>query len=445
MTETIDLLVRLMHNKCVNDGTPDSGQEHRSVATLADYFGRAGTVVEPHSGRQSVVYRVPGSDANAPTLMLMGHLDVVPVNEATWTVDPFGGERSDGFVWGRGAVDMLNVTSAMASVFKPYLDGDLEPPPGGLVFFGVADEENGGGLGAAYVADHHGDLVDCDYLLTEIAMPSFATPSGPALPVTVAEKGPSWRILRTAGIPGHGSQPYGTSNALVPLARAMAALADNPSPAAITDEWQLFVEGLDLGDDLADRLLDVDQLDDAIDELAAGDIGFARWAHACTHLTITPTVLRSGGKANVIPDSALGEVDVRKLPGQDEAAVDDHFRKVLGPDLYEEIDMETKPPYPATGSPPSGPLWEAIGDGAEELTGSRTLLPCLIPVATDARFFRSRGVVSYGVGLFDDRVSFGELLTMFHGNDERVTEESVRLTRDLLALTVRAFGSRTAG
>ena len=224
----------------------------------------------------------------------------------------------------------------------------------------------------------------------------------------------------------------------------MAALADNPSPAAITDEWRAFVEGLKLDSALTQRLLDVDQIDAAIEEVADGDIGFARWAHACTHLTISPTILRAGTKANIIPDAALAEVDVRKLPGQDEASVDDHFRKVLGPDLYDEIDVEVKPPYPATGSEPSGPLWEAIADAAEELSGSRSLLPCLIPVATDARFFRTDGVVAYGVGMFDDALGFGDVLSLFHGNDERVSEGSVELTANLLAGTVEAFAARTS-
>lgn len=444
MTSAVELAAELIRNRCVNDGTPDSGHEERSVATLADFFGRPGTVVEPHPGRQSVIYRVKGRNPDAPTLMLMGHLDVVPVNESTWTCDPFAGEVRDGFLWGRGAIDMLNVTAGMAHAFRPYLVGDREAPAGDIVFFGVADEENGGGLGASHIVDNQPDLVRCEYLLTEIALPSIPTALGPALPVTVAEKGPSWRVLRTAGTPGHGSQPYGTDNALVPLARAMVALADHPSPAAITDEWTAFVRGLSLDAGLTERLLDIDHVDGAIEELAAGDLGLARWAHACTHLTISPTILHAGTKANIIPDAALAEVDVRKLPGQDEASVDDHFRKVLGPDLYDEIDMEVKPPSPATGSTPDGPLWEAIADAAEGLSGSRKLLPCLIPVATDARFFRTDGVVAYGVGMFDDSLSFGDVLTLFHGNDERVSVASIDLTARLLARTVAAFATRTS-
>ncbi len=435
----VELLARMIQNECVNDGTPDSGHEHRSVETLAGYFGRSGTVVEPHPGRQSVVYRVPGTSAEAPTLMLMGHLDVVPVQASGWSRDPFGGEQVDGFVWGRGAVDMLNQTAAMAAAFKPYLTGEAPPLEGDLVFLGVADEENGGQLGADWILRHHPELVACDYLLTEIASPSFRSEAGPAVPVTVAEKGPGWRTIEAHGVPGHASQPHGTSNALTTAADVITRLAATPTPVHISDEWRAFVAGLPIDAALASRLLDPDAVDSAIEDLAATDPGFARWAHACTHLTLTPTTLRAGQKSNVVPDTAVADIDVRKLPGQDEAAVDDHFRKALGPDLYEELDVEVKFPFPANASPAEGPLWDAIAASIADLTGGFPL-PALIPVTTDARFFRARGVVAYGVGLFDDQVSFGDLLSMFHGNDERVSEESVRLTTELLAAVVARFG-----
>ena len=135
---TVSLLSALISNACVNDGTPDSGQERRSVDTLADYLGEAGEVVEPHPGRASVVYRVEGTDPSAPRLLLLGHTDVVPANPATWRHDPFGGEVIDGVVWGRGAVDMLNQTSAMAEVYRSVAAGEIPVPPGGLAFAAVA-------------------------------------------------------------------------------------------------------------------------------------------------------------------------------------------------------------------------------------------------------------------------------------------------------------------
>jgi acetylornithine deacetylase/succinyl-diaminopimelate desuccinylase-like protein len=376
--------------------------------------------------------------------LLLPHLDVVPASGNAWTHDPFAGVRADGFVYGRGAVDMLNVTAAMAVVFKRYLEGEVEPLPGDLIFAGVADEEAGGKYGAAHLVEEHWDLVACDFVLTEVASPSFPSSSGPILPVTVAEKGPAWRQMTTSGISGHGSQPYGTRNALTPLAAALAKLAEAPTPVDITDDWRRFVSGLDLDPQLERRLLDEDLVDGAIADLAVDDPAFARWAHACTHLTITPTMLEAGVKMNVVPEAGSGFIDVRKLPGQDEAAVDDHLRKVLGPALYDEIEFEPFMEFPATSSPASGPLWEAIADAAEDLTGHRTLVPAITPVGTDARFFRARGIPGYGVGLFDDRVTFAEMLSMFHGDDERVSERSVDLTAQMLAVTLDRFGDRIA-
>ncbi len=442
--EVVELLQELIRNACVNDGTADSGQEHRSVATLEGFLGCPGTVIEPHPGRQSVVYRVEGRDRGAPALMMLPHLDVVPANPSGWSRDPFGGERADGFVWGRGALDMLNLAASMAAVFRPYLVGELPPLPGDLVLGAVADEESGGSLGAGYLVEETWDLVACDYLLTEVGGPRFDTAGGPCLPVTVAEKGPAWRTLRTTGVSGHASQPYGTRNALVPLAEAAVRLAQAPLPTLITDEWRAFVTQVGLDPGLTCRLIDAETVDEAIDELAATDPEFARWAHACTHLTVTPAVLEAGEKQNVVPAAGLLRIDARLLPGQDETSLENHLREVLGSALFREFDIVTDTQSPPSCSAPEGPLWEAMGDAAEAMTGSGTLAPMLIPVTTDARFFRARGVHAYGVGLFDDRFSFGELLAMFHGNDERVSEASVALTTDLLAETVRRFGERTS-
>jgi len=439
--EVTELLVALIQDACVNDGTPDSGQEERAAATLEAYFGEPGESFEPHPGRRSVIYRVPGTDSGAPSIMLMGHTDVVPVSLEGWSVDPFAGERSDGFVWGRGAVDMLNLTAAMAVVFRQHLLGSVPRLPGDLLYLGVADEEAAGTLGARWLIENQWDAVRCDYLLTEIGTPMLPGRSGVGLPVTVSEKGPQWRRVVGRGHPGHGSQPYAASNALLPVAEVVTRLASSPAPVVITDEWRRFVESWDPGE-IANDLLDPDRVDEAIDHLALDDLGLARWVHACTHLTISPNVLRGGVKANVVPDRAEAEIDVRSLPGQDAADVDDHFRKAIGPGLLDAVEIVTMQTTPASGSPPEGPRWDAIGAALEALRPGSHLVPSLIPVGTDARFFRRRGTIAYGVGLFDDRVGFGDFLRMFHGHDERVSEESLALTVALLGMAIDGFGRR---
>jgi acetylornithine deacetylase/succinyl-diaminopimelate desuccinylase-like protein len=439
-SEAIELLRRLIRNACVNDGTPESGQEHRSVETIAGYLGRMGETVEPVPGRRSVAYRVPGRDPGAPRLALMGHTDVVPVNEAGWSRDPFGAEIEDGFVWGRGAIDMLNLTAAMAVAFKPYLTGDRPPPPGDLIYLAVADEEAAGTLGAAHLVRERWDLVATDYLLTEIAYPPLSTADGPGYPVSVGEKGPFWSVLRTTGTPGHGSVPYGAQNALEPMAAALHGLFSTPQPVSIGPDWRAFVDALGLDPTLARDLTDPDRIDLAIDRLAADDPRLAAYVHACTHMTISPNVARVGVKSNMVPDRGTVQVDVRALPGHERGDVDQHLRKAMGA-AADRVEIEPVADHPAGASGTSNLLWDTVVASIEDLTGSRRVVPTLMPAATDARFFRDRGVTAFGVGLFDDRVSFPEFLGMFHGNDERVSTASMHATTRLLGRILERWTS----
>ena len=149
--EVTDLLQHLIRNVCVNDGTETSGNESRSADLLATYLEGDGLDLEryePAPGRASLVTRIEGTDADAPTLLLMGHTDVVPVNPDGWRHDPFGGELIDGEVWGRGAVDMLNLTASMAVATKRLARGGFRPK-GTLIYLAVADEEALGALGPA--------------------------------------------------------------------------------------------------------------------------------------------------------------------------------------------------------------------------------------------------------------------------------------------------------
>ncbi len=171
--QTVELLQTLIRNECVNDGTRDSGHESRNVDVLEQVI--AGPAVdierfEPVPGRASIVGRIAGTDPDAPSLCLMGHTDVVPVHADGWINDPFGGELIDGEVWGRGAVDMLNLTASMAVAFRDIADDVAHGafrPTGDLVYFGVADEESGSAHGARWMADHHADAIRADYVLTE--------------------------------------------------------------------------------------------------------------------------------------------------------------------------------------------------------------------------------------------------------------------------------------
>jgi acetylornithine deacetylase/succinyl-diaminopimelate desuccinylase-like protein len=164
----------------------------------------------------------------------------------------------------------------------------------------------------------------------------------------------------------------------------------------------------------------------------------ARYIHAATHLTISSNVIRAGSKVNVVADRAHAEVDIRGLPGMDREFVDSHLRKAMG-SAGANVEIEPIMDGDATVSPVGNALWEAIGEAVEELEGHRNLAPTLMTVATDARFWRARGTVCYGVGLFDDRMTFSEMLSLFHGHDERVSVASVGQTTRLYEQVLERF------
>jgi acetylornithine deacetylase/succinyl-diaminopimelate desuccinylase-like protein len=425
--EVTDLLQQLIRNRCVNDGRIDSGDEVRSVDLLAGYLAGSGDheTYEPQPGRRSLVARIEGTDPDAPSLLLMGHTDVVPVNEDGWSRDPFSGEVVDGFVWGRGAVDMLNLTASQAVAFRRLADSGFRPR-GTLIYLAVADEEALGTWGAHWLLDHERDAVYADYVLTESGGFQIPTPHGPRLPVLVGEKGTYWTKIRVHGTPGHGSQPYRTDNALVTAAEVVRRIADFRPATQIHDSWRKFVQGMALGAEVTRDLLDPDRFDAAIADLP---LGIARHWHACTHTTFAPTVAHGGTKTNVIPDSVELEVDIRTLPGQTGAEAAAMLREALG-DLADAVEIDSNDD-PATGSAIDTPLWDALARTTAELCDDSALVPSLMVGGTDNRFFRRAGAVGYGFGLFSKRLAYEDYTTMFHGNDERVDQESLALSTRL--------------
>ena len=427
--ETTELLQALIRNGCVNDGEPDSGGEVRNADLLQTFLEGAGLDVaryESRPGRTSIVARIEGSDPDAPSLCLMGHTDVVPANPEGWARDPFGGELVDGEVWGRGAIDMLNVTASMAVAFRDLARRGFRPK-GTLVYFGVADEEAGGRWGAEYMVDQHWDAVGADYVLTELGGWSSTDAGGRrAVTINVAEKGLSWRRLRVHGTPGHGSMPYGADNALLTAAEIVRRLGAIRTRPDLGDLWRAQVERIPVPDDMRDALLDPDRIDDALAQLPGG---LARIAHACSHTTISPNVIHGGQKTNTIPDIVDIDVDIRTVPGDTQDVVDEYLREALGP-LADRVDSTSLQAGEATRSPVGNPLWDAIAARTQVAYPGAELVPGLITGGTDARFFRDRGSVAYGAALFSPGMTFETFGSRFHGNDERIDVDSLDLSTE---------------
>jgi acetylornithine deacetylase/succinyl-diaminopimelate desuccinylase-like protein len=356
------------------------------------------------------------------------------VTPATWTRDPFGGELVKGEVWGRGAVDMLNLTASQAVALKALALRGWRPR-GTLVYLACADEEAGGTLGAGHVCKKHWDSLRADYLLTENG--GIVSSHGGELNVTVhvGEKGVAWRRLRVTGTPGHGSMPYGADNALVKAAHVVSRLADYRPAPYVDDLWSAFVGSLSFDPGVKAALLDPSRVDEAIAKLPSA---VAKFAWSATHTTFSPNMCRAGVKTNVIPDIVDIEVDIRTIPGDNEDEVRRHIDKALG-DLSEEVKIEKLFSKQASASPTGTPLWDVLGRVVDGHYPGAKLLPRMIVGFTDAPYFREHGAVAYGFGLFSRALTAEAMSGRFHGNDERVDVESLALTTQAWLDTCELF------
>lgn len=435
--EVLDLLQQMIRNRCVNTNAPESGQEYRSVSVLKTYLEGSGLDIRTYEsapGRQSLVARIEGSDPKAPSLCLMGHTDVVPANEANWRHDPFGGDLIDGYVWGRGAIDMLNLTSTMAVAMRDLADSNFKPK-GDLIYFAVADEESGGSLGAQWVAENAWEDIRADYMITEWGGVPIDSPTGSKLWITVGQKGGIDCRLTVRGTSGHASMPFGSDNALIKAARVVQRIADYEIAPEITDVWRRQVQGMNYAPELTAALLDVNQLDQGIAQLPPG---MAKRAHACTRLTASPTVIHGGVKSNVIPDTVEISVLLRHLPNRDYDETMTALRDMLG-DLADDVEVTVRMNNPASLSESHTPLWKTLETVSAKLSPGSVCIPSLTPGGNDAGVFRSRGATAYGFGLLSKAVSLEDFFGMFHGDNERIDLESLRLSRELWTEVARDF------
>ncbi len=426
---TTELLQSLIRNRCVNDGTPDSGDEARNADLLVQYLEGGGLEVErytPRAGRDSIVARIEGSDPDAPSLCLMAHTDVVPVNPDGWRHDPFGGQIIDGEVWGRGAIDMLDLTSSMAVAFRRLAQEGFRPK-GDLIYFGVADEEAGGVWGAEWMADHHWDVIEADFVLTELGGWSTVGHDGTrAVTVNVGEKGLAWRRLRVSGTPGHGSMPFGADNALIKAAEVVRRLAAYRPAAHLDDLWAAQVDALALPEPVREGLRSPDRIWETLETLPTA---VARACHAHTHTTFSPNVVHGGQKTNTIPDTVDIDLDIRTVPGTTTDDVERHLRDALG-ELYDHVEISVLQHADPTRSAfgPGSALWDTLTTHTQIAYPGARLIPGLVVGGTDARFYRDRGKVAYGTGLLSPQMDFATFSSRFHGNDERIDIDSLGLS-----------------
>lgn len=438
--ETIDLLQRLIALASVNDLTPDSGNEEAAAHLFETFFDGLPVEVEriePHPGRTTLVVTLRGSDPSAQPLTFLGHTDVVPVDEKHWTHPPFAGEISEGSIWGRGSVDMLHLTAAMAVVTRRLAEevsrGGARPA-GTLTFVAAADEEARGGLGVPWIGEHRADAFPWDAQLSEMGGAHIRGARGKdSVVVIIGEKGAAQRRLHVRGDAGHGSIPLGRVSAVEMLARVSQALSQAQWPQASDEIWAGFVRAFEFDSELEESLISGTYRGDY------GEFGdLAAYAHAISHMTVAQTVARAGGPINVLPSSGELELDIRTLPGQSDDDVDHAITEALG-ELADHVTIERLLSEQATASSIDTKLYRAIEETLTQANPGVKVVPILFPGGSDLRVGRHKGGVGYGFGSCSSGATLGQVYSQLHAHDEHIAVEDVVSTVCALDHLTRVF------
>ncbi len=410
--EVVGLASDLIRIDTTNTGDPETLVGERVaaeyVAGKLDDVGFEVTYLESGAaGRGNVIARLPGAEPHRGALLVHGHLDVVPADASEWSVHPFSGAVQDGYLWGRGAVDMkdmLAMTIAVARRFRR--DGII--PPRDLIFAFLADEEAGGLQGSHWLVEHRPELFEgCTEAISEVGGFSLTVREGRRLYlIQTAEKGINWMRLRARAQAGHGAVVH-EDNAVTALCAAVARLGNHRFPLVMTDSVQEFLTavGEETGLDFSG-----DNVEGAVAKLGA----LARLVGATLRDTANPTMLDAGYKANVIPSTAEAVVDCRVLPGR-QAAFEREVDELLGPDITREWVL-SMPPVETTFD---GDLVAAM-DAAivQEDPGARTV-PYMLFGGTDAKAFSQLGMRCFGFAPLRLPPDL-DFAALFHGVDERV-------------------------
>jgi acetylornithine deacetylase/succinyl-diaminopimelate desuccinylase-like protein len=452
LVETLRALIRI---PSVNPAPPDAPDgETRAAAWIAGALADAGLrpeILELVPGRGSVIARLRGDGTGGEPLLLVGHLDVVPAPPELWTHDPFGGELADGFVWGRGAVDMKDLVAMELTVVRMLAaearaagrDPASDPVPGlrrDVIIATTADEEAGGLNGIGWIVTERPDLLRAAAAINEAGAVATTVAGRRFYPIGVAEKGYAVYRLTVHGTWGHGSMPH-VENAAVRAADVVKRLA-TPGPPRVTPVMETFLR------QTADQLpAEPARLMRA---LAAGDprVGDAALAAACDPMvarvlgavlrdTISPTVVHAGVKYNVIPGEATVEIDCRVLPGTTEEDMREIVIGRLG-ELARHVDVDLVIHAPAVGAPAEGELYELLERTVIDHDPDGVPVPFLVPYATDAKHLAVLGVPTYGFSplrLAPDT----PYLELWHGVDERVGVDALRWGLPVLYDVVRRF------
>jgi len=416
------------------------GNEVRAAEYLRALFeaeGIPGEIVGPNRERGTFIARLKG-DGSATPLLLMSHTDVVAVEPEKWTHDPFSGDIADGFIYGRGALDMKQMVT-MEAMTMLLLKRTATQLKRDVIYMAAADEECGGHDGAGWVVEHYPHLIQAEYALNEGGGSGLEINSRRYYPVQTAEKGTVRFRIRTRGRPGHGSVPHG-ENAILKLAVLLAKLTPDMLPVHFTGTLRGYIAGIaatqpaDVALALQAVLTDEASADAAIDRLPL-DETLKQRTRAMLRNTVTPTVLKAGSQINVIPSEAEAQVDGRNLPGWTPAMFLEELRTAIG----NEAEIELLDPSAPLEADLESPLYNTIKEVLKEHDAEAAAIPFLLTGGTDAKHVTQLGTKVYGFvpGLY----SGADEGRRVHSHDERVSVRSLQWGMRVLYEVVERFAS----
>jgi len=422
-TEVVGLVQALIRFDTSNTGEPATTKGEAECARwVADQLAEVGYETEyveaGAPGRANVFARLPGADPARGALMLHGHLDVVPAEASDWSVHPFSGAIEDGYVWGRGAVDMKDMVGMIIAVARHFKRAGIVPPRD-LVFAFVSDEEAGGTYGCKWLVENRPDLFDgVTEAIGEVGGFSLTIPRRDGGDRTLylietAEKAMMWMRLTARGRAGHGSMVH-DDNAVTAVADATAKLGRHRFPIVMTDAVEQFLTAVA---EETGYTFDVESpdLEGAIAKLGP----IARIVGATLRDTANPTMLKAGYKANVIPATAEAVIDCRVLPGRLQA-FEREVDEIIGPDVAREWIVDL-PPY-ETGF--DGELLDAINDAILAADPDARTVPYMLSGGTDAKHFARLGIRCFGFAPLKLPPDL-DFAALFHGVDERVPVDAL--------------------
>ena len=380
--ESIGLLSRYIQSNTTNP----PGNEARGAQFFAEILDREGIeyrTYEPEPGRVSLRAVIPGTGDKGPVILL-NHMDVVPAQAEEWSFDPFGGEVKDGYVHGRGALDMKG-QSIMELLAFLDVKRQGQRPFRDLIFLAAADEETGGHLGVKYLLDNHYEDFQADLVLNEGGFGvTGLIPSRPVIMVSPAEKGVCWLKLTRTGRPGHGSLPHG-DNALERMTHALAGLLDEEAPITITPIVAEYFKQLGSGLEFLKPYLDNGNPETLAGILTQSGLIDMPQVSAIVRNTISLTTMQAGIKANVIPSRAEAQLDIRLLPGQD---MDEFITQVKNKLADDDITIECLMRNEPTESPRNMELFSLLKEVLAEGFPDSVITPSLLFATSDSRLFR---------------------------------------------------------